>query len=236
MTALRTQEVSGATDDVPVVRERGDIMASDGRVRVGLVGLGRMGSFHAANLAGRVPGTRLARIADAAEGVARETSGRLGGVRWSTGYEDLLEDPEVEAVVVAIPTLLHAEMAEAAAAAGKHIFCEKPVSLEIEPTYRLIEAVRTAGVKMQVGFQRRFDPYHLRARIPHPGRDRRRRAQRGEPAVDRARNLRVEGRIGRQNSVSPDSRTSRAYAEGMGRGMRSSGFGSDERGGLGGKP
>jgi inositol 2-dehydrogenase len=139
-------------------------MTTDERVRVGLVGLGRMGRFHAANLAGRVPGARLVRIADAAEGVARETSGRLGGVRWSTRYEDLLEDPEVEAVVVASPTPLHAEMAEAAALAGKHIFCEKPVSLELEPTYRLIEAVRTAGVKMQVGFQRRFDPDYRAAR------------------------------------------------------------------------
>jgi myo-inositol 2-dehydrogenase/D-chiro-inositol 1-dehydrogenase len=115
-----------------------------------------MGRFHAANLAGRVPGARLVRIADAAEGVARETSGRLGGVRWATRYEDLLEDPEVEAVVVASPTPLQAEMAAAAAAAGKHIFCEKPVSLELEPTYRLIETVRTEGVRMQVGFQRRL--------------------------------------------------------------------------------
>jgi hypothetical protein len=194
-----------------------------------------MGRFHAANLAGRVPGARLVRIADAAEGVARETSGRLGGVRWSTRYEDPLEEPEVEAIVVASPTPLHAEMAEAAVATGKHVFCEKPISLELEPTYRLIEAVRTARVKMQVGFQRRFAPDHLRGRIPHPGRDRRRRAQRGEPAVDCARILRVEGRIGRRNSVSPDKRTSKAYAEGMGCGMRTSGFGSDERGGLGGE-
>jgi len=133
-------------------------------VRVGLVGLGRMGRFHAANLAGRVPGARLVRIVDAAEDVARETSGRLGGVKWSTRYDDLLEDLEVEAVVVASPTPLHAEMAEAAAAAGKHVFCEKPVSLELEPNYRVIEAVRAAGVKMQVGFHRRFDPDYRAAR------------------------------------------------------------------------
>jgi scyllo-inositol 2-dehydrogenase (NAD+) len=156
MTALRAQEVSGATDDMSVVRERGDIMANDDRVRGGLVGLGRMGRFHAANLAGPVPGARLMRKADAAEGEAHETSGRLGGVRWSTRYEDLLEDPEGEAVVVASPTPTHAEMAAAAAAAGKRIFCEKPVSLELEPTYHLIEAVRTPGVRMQVGFQRRL--------------------------------------------------------------------------------
>ena len=84
----------------------------DEPVRVGLVGLGRMGRFHAANLAGRIPGARLVRIADAAEDVARENASRLEGVEWSTRYEDLLEDPEVEAVLVASPTPLHADMAE----------------------------------------------------------------------------------------------------------------------------
>src|SRR5215213_316324 len=136
----------------------------DETVRVGLVGLGRMGSVHAANLAGRIPGARLVRIVDAAEDVACENAARLGGMGWSTRYEDLLEDPEVEAVVVASPTPLHAEMAEAAAAAGKHVFCEKPVSLELDRTQQVNEAVREAGVKMQVGFHRRFDPDYRAAR------------------------------------------------------------------------
>src|SRR5215216_1635378 len=133
-------------------------MAVDERVRVGLVGLGRMGRFHAANLAGRIPQARLVRIADANEKAARDTSEQLGGTEWSTRYADLLEDPEIEAVVVASPTLLHAEMAEAAAAAGKQIFCEKPISLDLERTHAAIEAVRSAGIKMQVGYHRRFDP------------------------------------------------------------------------------
>ncbi|MDP9457945.1 MAG: inositol 2-dehydrogenase [Actinomycetota bacterium] len=139
-------------------------MTVEERVGVGLVGLGRMGRFHAENLAGRIPGAGLVRVADAAEDAAREVSARLGGVDWSTGYDALLEDPEVEAVVVASPTPLHAEMTEAAARAGKHVFCEKPISLEPERTYRVIEAVRSAGVKLQVGFQRRFDPDYRAAR------------------------------------------------------------------------
>jgi inositol 2-dehydrogenase len=130
----------------------------DEPVRVGLVGLGRMGRFHATNLAGRIPGARLVRIADAAEDVARENASRLEGVQWSTRYEDLLEDPEVEAVLVASPTPLHADMAEEAAASGKHVFCEKPVSLKLERTQQVNEAVREAGVNMQVGFHRHFDP------------------------------------------------------------------------------
>lgn len=130
----------------------------DERVRVGLVGLGRMGRFHAANFAGRIPLARLVRVVDADEKLARDNSEQLGGVEWSTDYADLLDDPQIEAVVVVSPTPLHAEMTEAAAAAGKHVFCEKPISLDRERTYEVIETVRSAGVKMQVGFHRRFDP------------------------------------------------------------------------------
>ena len=155
---------SYATDDAPTTRQQGDEIATEETVRVGLVGLGRMGRCHAANLAGRIPGARLVRIVDVDEDVARENAARLGGVEWSARYEDLLEDPEIEAVVVASPTPLHPEMAELAAAAGKHVFCEKPVSLELERTLQVIEAVRGAGVKMQVGFHRRFDPDYRAAR------------------------------------------------------------------------
>jgi myo-inositol 2-dehydrogenase/D-chiro-inositol 1-dehydrogenase len=133
-------------------------MAVDERVGVGLVGLGRMGRFHAADLAGRIPLAKLVRIVDANENVVRENSEQLGGVEWSTSYADLLDDPGIEAVVVASPTPLHAEMAVAAAAAGKHVLCEKPISLDLGRTYEVIEAVRSAGVKMQVGYHRRFDP------------------------------------------------------------------------------
>jgi inositol 2-dehydrogenase len=133
-------------------------MAMDERVRVGLAGLGRMGRFHATNLAGRIPLAELVRIVDADENLARDRSEQLGGIEWSTEYTDLLDDPGIEAVVIASPTPLHADMVEAAAAAGKHIFCEKPISLEMERTYQAIEAARAAGVRMQIGFHRRFDP------------------------------------------------------------------------------
>ncbi len=151
------QQVSCATE-APAVGEQDDEIAMDEPVRMGLVGLGRMGRFHAATLAGRIPGARLVRVADASEDLARENAVRLGGVGWSTRYEELLEDSAVEAVVVASPTHLHAQMVEAAAATGKHVFCEKPISQDLGRTYEVIEAVRAAGVKLQVGFQRRFDP------------------------------------------------------------------------------
>jgi myo-inositol 2-dehydrogenase/D-chiro-inositol 1-dehydrogenase len=157
------QQVSCATE-APAVGEQDDEIAMYEPVRVGLVGLGRMGRFHAANLAGRIPGARLVRMADATEDLARENAVRLGGMAWSTRYEDLLEDPDVEAVVVASPTHLHAQMVEAAASAGKHVFCEKPISHDLGRTYEVIEAVRAAGVKLQVGFQRRFDPDYRAAK------------------------------------------------------------------------
>jgi len=133
------------------------------RVNVGVVGLGRIGRFHAANLAGRIPESRLVRVVDAVEEVARDVGRRLG-VGWSTRYEDLLSDPEIEAVVIASPTPLHAQMAEAAAAAGKHVFCEKPVSPDPQETYRVVRVAEGAGVLFQVGFHRRFDPDYRAAR------------------------------------------------------------------------
>jgi predicted dehydrogenase len=72
--------------------------------------------------------------------------------------------PGRRAVIIASPTHLHTEMVEVAAAAGKHILCEKPISHDLGPTYDAIEAVRTAGVKLQVGFHRRFDPDYRAAR------------------------------------------------------------------------
>jgi inositol 2-dehydrogenase len=127
------------------------------RASLGVAGLGRMGRFHADNLAGRVPLAELAMVVDAAEEVAR-TAGRELGVPWSTSYDDLRGDPAIQGVVVATPTATHAQMIERAAAAGKHVFCEKPISLEVGPTVRAIGAARAAGTKLQVGFHRRFDP------------------------------------------------------------------------------
>jgi myo-inositol 2-dehydrogenase/D-chiro-inositol 1-dehydrogenase len=127
------------------------------RVRLGLAGLGRIGRMHADNLAGRVRSAELVRVVEADEALARTTGERLG-VEWSTAYDDLLGDRDVEGVVVATPTPLHVEMVEQAAAAGKHVFCEKPISLDLPGTEAAIDAARRAGIALQVGFHRRFDP------------------------------------------------------------------------------
>jgi myo-inositol 2-dehydrogenase/D-chiro-inositol 1-dehydrogenase len=127
------------------------------KVGIGLAGLGRIGRMHAANLADRCPSARLAAVFDAHGPTVAEVAGEYE-VSGCGSFEELLADPGVEAVVVATPTGSHAELTVRAAEAGKHVFCEKPISLDRETTVRTIAAVEAAGVAFQVGFHRRFDP------------------------------------------------------------------------------
>jgi myo-inositol 2-dehydrogenase/D-chiro-inositol 1-dehydrogenase len=129
--------------------------------RLLVVGLGRIGLLHAANLSGRVPGAELAGVVDAVERVAC-AAGEEFGVPSSTSLGQLLSD--TDGVVIAAPTSVHAELVERAAAAGKHVFCEKPLGFDIDAACRAVAAVRAAGVALQVGFQRRFDPDWLALR------------------------------------------------------------------------
>jgi predicted dehydrogenase len=125
------------------------------RLPVGLAGLGRMGHIHAANLAWRCPSARLACVFDADSMVAATVAERLE-VPWTASYEELLA--ACDAVAVATSTGSHAELTVAAAAAGRHVFCEKPISLDRTAAVAAVEAVERAGVVLQVGFHRRFDP------------------------------------------------------------------------------
>ena len=128
-----------------------------GRVRIALAGLGRMGRIHAANLSGRCPSAELACVFDTDAGVARQAGERFD-VPWTPVYDDILADGRVDAVAIAAPTAAHAELGVRAAQSGKHVFCEKPISLDRQVTVETIEAVSKAGVTFQVGFHRRFDP------------------------------------------------------------------------------
>ncbi|ANE79958.1 dehydrogenase [Mycobacterium adipatum] len=129
----------------------------------GLIGAGWIGSFHAETLATRLPNTRLAAVADPVPGAAE----RFPGAR---GYRDPLEliaDPEVQAVAICSPAASHTDLVVAAAHAGKHVFCEKPMALTLEDADRAITAAHAAGVALQVGFNRRFaaDFAAMRARV-----------------------------------------------------------------------
>lgn len=95
-------------------------------------------------------------MADAHEPLARQV-GRGYGVRWAGSIDGLLDDPGLDGVVIATPSELHPALANRAAEAGRHIFCEKPLGLDAEACSEAVFAAAAAGVALQVGFQRRFD-------------------------------------------------------------------------------
>ena len=125
-------------------------------VAVALIGSGRMGAFHGASLARRIPGARLAAVADPAPGAAERLAAELGAVAAYTDPAEAFADPRVHAVVIAAPARFHADLVVAAAAAGKAVFCEKPMGLRLAEIDRVIDATRAAGIVLQVGFNRRF--------------------------------------------------------------------------------
>jgi myo-inositol 2-dehydrogenase/D-chiro-inositol 1-dehydrogenase len=133
-------------------------------VGVALIGSGRMGAYHAATLGQRLPSARLTAIADPAPGAAEKLAGALGADAAYTDAAEAFADPAVEAVVIAAPSRFHADLIVAAAGAGKAVFCEKPAALSLIDLDRAIDAVRAAGVLLQVGFNRRFAPDWTAAR------------------------------------------------------------------------
>jgi myo-inositol 2-dehydrogenase/D-chiro-inositol 1-dehydrogenase len=131
-------------------------VGSVGSVGVALIGAGRMGAFHAETLARRLRGAHLVAVADPAPGAAERLVGRLGTGRPCTDLAELWAAPDVEAVVIATPARTHADLVVAASRAGKGVFCEKPMAVTLPDADRAIDAARSAGVVLQVGFNRRF--------------------------------------------------------------------------------
>jgi len=129
---------------------------------IGVLGLGRMGQVHARHLAG-LPEARLVAVASRRPVVAQEIATRYGA-RAYTNYGDLLADRELKALVIATHTHEHREHVEAAAAAGLAIFCEKPLALSLKDADAALDAVARAGVPLQTGLMRRFDPPYIQAK------------------------------------------------------------------------
>jgi myo-inositol 2-dehydrogenase/D-chiro-inositol 1-dehydrogenase len=126
-------------------------------LKVGVLGAGRIGSMHAELLANRVPGAVLATVYDVDQASAEVTARRLG-VEAARNPDELLR--AADAVAICTSTDTHVELVEAAASAGKPIFCEKPLSLDREQVDRALQAVERAAVPFMVGFNRRFDAAH----------------------------------------------------------------------------
>lgn len=137
---------------------------NDGRVGIGLVGAGRMGSIHARLVRGGVPQAKLIGIADVNVEAGRRLSAEVGGPPVFGSIEALLETPGLDAVLIATPSSRHLEMIRIAAGAGKDILCEKPIALTLADTDAAIDIAVRAGVRLQVGFMRRWEPDYVRAK------------------------------------------------------------------------
>ncbi|HZZ12724.1 MAG TPA: Gfo/Idh/MocA family oxidoreductase [Paraburkholderia sp.] len=128
-------------------------------VRMGVVGLGRLGKRHAENLAFRVPGAALVAACSPVEDERAWARDTLPGARLYDDYAALLADREVDAVWLVTPSSLHAQQIVDALRAGKHVFCEKPLSLDVAECERVLaEAGRYPHLRATIGFMRRFDP------------------------------------------------------------------------------
>ncbi|HEY5860441.1 MAG TPA: inositol 2-dehydrogenase [Actinomycetota bacterium] len=132
-------------------------------VRVAVMGVGRIGRMHAELLAHRVDGAELAMVQDVNRAAAASIGAALG-VPFTTDPGAVLAADDVDAVAICSSTDTHAELLTLAASAGKAIFCEKPVSLDLAQLDRALAAVAAAGLPLQIGFNRRFDPAHRSVR------------------------------------------------------------------------
>ena len=124
---------------------------------IALVGCGRAGMVHARNFAGRVRGARLVALVDPVRETAAAAAAELGIADFSTDVRDALKNPRVGAIIVASPTIYHRDIVVAAAAAGRHILCEKPMAITVGECADMVEAADRAHVKLQIAFMRRFD-------------------------------------------------------------------------------
>lgn len=130
---------------------------------VAVVGVGTLGKRHAENVRRRIPEAKLIAVADAD---ARRAAQVAADLEIPHCYEDLgsvLEREDVRAVAIAAPSKFHAKVIEEAALQGKHIFCEKPLALSLGDADKALAVVAKAGVQLQIGFMRRYDPAYVAA-------------------------------------------------------------------------
>lgn len=139
-------------------------MTHNKNLRFGVIGAGRIGKIHAGNLSGRIPDVEVSAIADVNLTAAQELAARLHVPTVEEDYHALLSDPSIDAVAICSSTDTHARIVIEAAEAGKHIFCEKPIDLGLDKIDAALDAVEKAGVKLQIGFNRRFDPNFRKVR------------------------------------------------------------------------
>lgn len=129
-----------------------------GTISICLVGAGRVGKVHAQSLSRYVRGGRLSTIVDSDPAALDRLAGEFGVEQRFQSLEQAIEESSLDAVVVTTPTFVHKSLAVLAAKAGKHIFLEKPMALNLQECDEIIKAVEENAVLLQLGFMRRFDP------------------------------------------------------------------------------
>lgn len=130
-------------------------------MKVGIIGAGRIGKVHAKNISMFVPEMEIKTIADPFMNEQTEEFAKKCGVTCTTkDAEDIINDPDIEAVLICSSTDTHSKYIIEAAKAGKHIFCEKPIDYDLKKVHEAINTAKEAGVKLQIGFCRRFDHNH----------------------------------------------------------------------------
>ena len=125
---------------------------------VGVVGAGRIGTLHAQNLMRHIPRVRVKTVADPRLVCAQAAAATSAAEHVTDDYRQVIDDPGIDAVIIASSTNTHTQIIVEAAARGKHIFCEKPIDHDVQRIREAIAAVQQAGVAFHVGFNRRFDP------------------------------------------------------------------------------
>lgn len=123
---------------------------------IAIIGAGRMGALHGTNFAKRVPGAAVRMVVDSNRAMAEKLAAELGASA-SDRFEDALGSPEIDAIVISTPVFTHKEFCIKAAAAGKHIFCEKPLTLNSSDADEIVAAVKASGVKFLMAYMTRFD-------------------------------------------------------------------------------
>ena len=129
-----------------------------------LIGAGRAGMIHAMNFKLRVPYAKIIAVVDPVEEAAKLACHELEIDKYYLRYADALDDNEIDAVIIATPTKYHREIAIAAAMAGKHILCEKPMAMDEFECEDMIRAAEANNVKLQIGFMRRYDESFMEAK------------------------------------------------------------------------
>jgi len=134
------------------------------KITVGVIGTGRIGKLHTENITRYIPSVKIKSISDIYADDIKDWTKEMGINNVTSDYKEIINDNEIDAVLICSSTNTHTQFTIEAAKAGKHVFCEKPIDLDVMRIKEAISEVKKAGVKFQIGFNRRFDHNFKRVR------------------------------------------------------------------------